>query len=154
MVRGCESVIIEQSFAPFENHESAPFSSGKPGLKEYSVYSPSRDLVAIARVLGTDWPLCYVREAKGDHVRVRELRAAWTENFEADFPKPGYIWVKNLNPDRLQPQALRCRGRDIELLVYAVRSGQIAGNFDRYSGFRVEVTSEVPSRHPCGKESS
>ena len=58
LARACEEVIANQSFAPLENYEPAPFSMGSPGMKDYAVYDASRNLVAIARAIKGEWVFC------------------------------------------------------------------------------------------------
>ena len=108
LAQGCEAVILEQSFAPFEDHEPAPFASGKPGEKQFAAYSASRELVAIARVVGDgEWEQCLVRESE-EGLRARTLAAKWVEGLAVAFPKSDYIWVNGLTPDYANPGMLRC----------------------------------------------
>lgn len=152
MVRRCEAVITEQSFAPFEGYEPAPFTSGKPGQREYSAYSPNEKLASIARVLGKDdWTLCYVRESQEDRTRTRDFYAAWRDWAETTFARSEYLWGNFVvRPDRANPVAIRCDDEAFVLAVY--------GSLETDFHFRVIVTNDVSvlfpasRRNPCRKE--
>ena len=134
MAQKCEAVIIEQSFDALEGYEPAPFTSGKPGQKEYSVYSTSGDLVVIARVASGEWVQCYVRESTEDRDRTQDFAMAWRDRFVTLFPTSDYIWGSVRRPDWLPPLAIRCSGEDYRLMVRA----SLETNF----WFRIVVTNE------------
>ena len=135
MVKACEAIIADQSFGPLQSYEPAPFSSGMPGIKEYSVYSASRDLVAIARVVKGEWVRCLVRENEEDTSRWRELATEWVDGFEAGFPRSRYHWVKwRFNPNNMFTGAFRCHGKGFVPLIAPV--------LDRSLQFRVVVSNE------------
>ena len=120
LVRACEAVITDQSFAPLGNYEPAPFSAGLPDVKEYAVYNVPQDLVAIAKFVKGKWVQCLVRESDETQSRSRwrELANNWTNGFQAGFPKARYHWVKwNWNPHRPFPAALRCHNDSFVLIV-------------------------------------
>lgn len=141
MVRACETVIAAQSFRPLAEYEAAPFSSGKPGVKEYAVYSRSRELVVIARIEGDKWTHCWVREDwQNDRQRWREIELIWRSGFEAAFPKSTYAWVRTPNnPHQPFVGAVLCQEERSVLLVMPY----LSGNFD----FGVNVSSELPGRN-------
>jgi hypothetical protein len=137
MVRSCEQVVIDQSFRTLEDYEAAPFSVGKPGIKELAVYSETKDLVAIARAEKGVWVSCSVREIEEtDKSRWRQLEKVWHEGFEAQFPKSKYRWVQTkYNPNQPFIGAMLCQDERSVLLVMPVLIG--------YFHFRVDVRSET-----------
>lgn len=140
----CESVISTQSFEPLEDYEPAPLNSGKPGMKEYSVYNMSRDLVAIARVLQEkDWVTCYVRESEEDRSHTQSYAADWRQWMATAYPKAEYLWGSNLNSGMVNPFAIRCFQEEFGWLTYA--------SLEEDFHFRVVVTKKLPRgmSNPC-----
>ncbi len=144
LIRACEAVITAQSYAPLEEYEPAPFSWGRPGEKEYAVYNASRNLIAIAKVVGDEWVECMVRESEKDTSPILERYAEWRKEFVAAFPMPEYRWVRRtLDGGSTNPFAVRCREDRLVLMVHA--------EFTLKHEFAVTMTNEL-SRHannPC-----
>lgn len=137
MARACEQVIADQSMSVLSGYEPAPFSTGRPGVKEYAVFGPSRHLVVTARVEDGEWTRCLVREAeKHDRSRWQEIAPLWNAGFAAAFPKPQYLWVKSrLNPYMPFIGAFRCEEGRFVLAV----TPYLGSDFD----FLIEVTSQT-----------
>jgi hypothetical protein len=145
MIRGCEAVIIDQSFAPLSGYDPAPFSSGAPGEKSYAVYNHPRNIVTIAKVADDKWIECTVRETERDILSIPERFAEWRKEFVVAFPKPGYRWLRRtLDASSTDPFAARCKGD--QLVVFAF------GHWSHGHLFSVTLTNE-PSvnfpKNPC-----
>ncbi|MEO3413190.1 hypothetical protein AAFO92_00900 [Roseovarius sp. CAU 1744] len=145
LTQACESVIVDQSFQPLEKYKPAPFTIGLPGIKEYSVYSATQNLVAIARIERGTWVQCLVREHEESRVRWKDLAKEWSNGFEAGFPKPAYLWVEwKYHPERPFVGAVKCRGEDPAILI--------SPNLETDLFFRVAVISAQHSNTPlCEK---
>jgi len=146
LVRACEAVIADQSFAPLINYEPAPFSMGLPGKKEYAVYDASRNLVAIATAIRGEWASCLVRESEEDRSRWRELGTEWEDDFEVSFPKSEYLWVRSpINPERPFRGAVRCKGNSLPIVILP--------NLETNFFFRVAVSkASTRAQNLCGNE--
>ncbi|NNE82147.1 MAG: hypothetical protein HKN18_17895 [Silicimonas sp.] len=161
-------MILEQSIDPFKGYVPAPFSTGRPGLKEYAFYSASHELVAVARVVEGNWTMCYLRETKEERARARSLAVAWAAGLADAFPKPGYLWGKNIDPNIVQPSALRCIDDRFLLMIFGYFSDHAIGISEREKidgsrvvrggqrRFRVAVTKGSPGQfaNVCQKEES
>lgn len=146
MARVCENVISQQSSRPIGGFEAAPFAAGKPGLKEYAVYSKSRALVLIARVEHEVWSFCRIREVnQTDRQHWREIAPVWESEFGALFPEPTYTWVKTpYNPRQPFTGAILCKDGRIDLMVMPYLKGSFF--------FELYVEKGVPSSRDqaCG----
>jgi hypothetical protein len=136
MIRACEAVIVDQSFAALSGYDPAPFSSGAPGEKSYAVFNRPRTFVTIAKVADGKWVECTVRETERDILSMRERYAEWRKEFVVAFPKPEYRWFRGW----LYPLAARCKGDQLVVLAFA---GQSHGH-----QFAVTLTNEPSLAYP------
>lgn len=148
MVRACETVILDQDFEPLEDYETAPFTYGMPGIREFGVYNTSRSLIVTAREERGKWVHCLVREAKEERSVWREQAAQWENGFLDSFPQSEYVRIKwPYNPIAPFRGALLCRG-DKPLLLVAPFLGDMV--------FRISVHNDL-SHHAfeeCEKRSA
>lgn len=137
MVQACNIVISDQTFEPLKHLDPAPFSVGKPGLKEYAVFDSSRSLITTARLEKDEWTHCWVREVtENDRSRWKDVETKWNKGFQAAFPKSKYEWVqKPHDPYRPFVGALLCEDRRAVLLTMPY----LSANFF----FRVEVSKDT-----------
>lgn len=144
MIRACEAVIIDQSFASLADYEPAPFSSGAPGEKEYAVYNDRRNVIALAKIADGKWVQCTVRDTEVDQQPIPERYAEWRKEFMAAFPRPGYRWARRaLDHNSTNPFAVRCRDDQLVLMAFS--------EWSLKHQFEVTVTNQL-SRHannPC-----
>ena len=124
MLDVCEAVIAEQSDVPLRDYTPAPFTFGKPGVKQYSVFDATGDLVVTAVLKNEVWVECRVGEhdASSPDMYIGDPVKAWTEAFASRFPSPRYkaAEYRVLAPGRINPIAIRCEGVALPYQVSAV----------------------------------